>query len=32
MWNFNEANIGEFVEKSHGKTFTFRETTDPWAL
>ena len=25
MWKFNTNNIGEFVEKDYGKTFTYRE-------
>ncbi len=25
-------NTGEFVEKDHGHTFTYRKTTDPWAI
>jgi hypothetical protein len=32
MWKFSESNTGEFVEKSHGHGFTFRETSNEWAL
>ena len=32
MWKHNNQNVGEFVEKDYGHTFTYRKTTDPWAL
>ena len=32
MWKQNEKTLGEFVEADYGHTFTYRKTTDPWAL
>lgn len=32
MYTFNEKNIGEFQLSSTGVWFTYRETTNPWAL
>lgn len=32
MHTFNPANIGEFQEQDVGNWFTFRLTTDPWAV
>lgn len=32
MYCYNVNNIGEFVEKEYGKTFTYRRTSNTWAL
>lgn len=28
MWNYNERNIGEFIEVDHGCSFTYREVNE----
>ncbi|CAB4200434.1 hypothetical protein UFOVP1355_45 [uncultured Caudovirales phage] len=32
MYTFNDSNLGEFQLRSTGVWFTYRETTNPWAL
>jgi len=32
MIKFDTQNLGEFQEKTCGKWFTYRQTTNPWAL
>lgn len=32
MHKFNEENLGEFQEKDYGKYFTYKNTSDEWAL
>jgi hypothetical protein len=32
MWTENAKNVGEFQEKDHHRHFTYRPTTDAWAL
>ena len=32
MWRSNPLNLGEFKERDHGRFFTYRPTTDAWAL
>ena len=32
MWRFDKQNTGEFVEVQYGKGFTYRETSNEWAL
>ena len=32
MLNFDQKNLGEFQEVTHGKYFTYRKTTDMWAI
>lgn len=32
MIDYTKTNLGEFQEKDCGKWFTYRLTTDPWAL
>lgn len=32
MFRYNSNNVGEFVEQDYGHTFTYRKTTDSWAL
>lgn len=32
MFKMHPENLGEFVEVDYGHTFTYRKTTDPWAL
>jgi hypothetical protein len=32
MWKHQNNNVGEFVEADCGHTFTYRKTTDPWAI
>jgi hypothetical protein len=32
MINFEAQNIGEFREVTHGKFFSYRATSNPWAL
>lgn len=32
MLNFNTDNLGEFQERERGRWFTYRATSNPWAL
>jgi hypothetical protein len=32
MYKFNPENLGEFQEKTCGKWFTYKKTSNPWAL
>lgn len=32
MWRLNTQNVGEFQERDHGHWFTYRLTTNEWAL
>ena len=32
MYRWHQDNIGEFTEVDYGCTFTYRLTTNPWAL
>ncbi len=32
MYRYHEANVGEFTEVDYGHTFTYRKTTDQWAI
>ena len=32
MINYRKPNAGEFTEKDFGQSFTYRNTTDPWAI
>ncbi len=32
MWTGNPDNVGEFQEREYGKWFTYRPTSNPWAV
>lgn len=32
MWKFSENNLGEFIEKTYKKTFTYRVCNNHWGL
>lgn len=32
MWRSGENNIGEFQERDYGNWFTYKKTTDEWAI